>query len=142
MRKDILLILSFLLVILCAAIFFSGFSEGNANPDDTTGVPVESMFVGFVTLFGSISMLALVLGVLIGKLVLRVNSVFSRYILTGFSAVLTIPALFLTAVIFFFSVLAVSESSYAWLSVASCTAHLLLLIIFYMSKFSSVCLVK
>ncbi|WP_153575843.1 hypothetical protein [Pseudomonas aeruginosa] len=142
MRKDILLIFSFLLVILCAAIFFSGFSEGNANPDDTTGVPVESMFVGFVTLFGSISMLALVLGVLIGKLVFRVNSVFSRYILTGFSAVLTIPALFLTAVIFFFSVLAVSESSYAWLSVASCTAHLLLLIIFYMSKFSSVCLVK
>ncbi len=142
MRKDILLIFSFLLVILCAAIFFSGFSEGNANPDDTTGVPVESMFVGFVTLFGSISMLALVLGVLIGKLVLRVNSVFSRYILTGFSAVLTIPALFLTAVILFFSVLAVSESSYAWLSVASCTAHLLLLIIFYMSKFSSVCLVK
>ncbi|HCF7071119.1 TPA: hypothetical protein NIJ37_003478 [Pseudomonas aeruginosa] len=142
MRKDILLIFSFLLVILCAAIFFSGFSESNANPGDTTGVPVESMFVGFVTLFGSISMLALVLGVLIGKLVLRVNSVFSRYILTGFSAVLTIPALFLTAVILFFSVLAVSESSYAWLSVASCTAHLLLLIIFYMSKFSSVCLVK
>ncbi|MFU5648718.1 hypothetical protein ACM7UX_31255 [Pseudomonas aeruginosa] len=142
MRKDILLIFSFLLVILSAAIFFSGFSEGNANPDDTTGVPVESMFVGFVTLFGSISMLALVLGVLIGKLALRVNSVFSRYILTGFSAVLTIPALFLTAVIFFFSVLAISESSYAWLSVVSCTAHLLLLIIFYMSKFSSVCLVK
>ncbi|HEK1310092.1 TPA: hypothetical protein SMQ86_005184 [Pseudomonas aeruginosa] len=142
MRKDILLIFSFLLVILCAAIFFSGFSEGNANPDDTTGVPVESMFVGFVTLFGSISMLALVLGVLIGKLVLRVSAVLSRYILTGFSAVLTIPALFLTVVILFFSVLAVSESSYAWLSVASCTAHLLLLIIFYRSKFSSVCLVK
>ncbi|HBN9243672.1 hypothetical protein FA378_27145 [Pseudomonas aeruginosa] len=142
MRKDILLIFSFLLVILCAAIFFSGFSEGNANPDDTTGVPVESMFVGFVTLFGSISMLALVLGVLIGKLVLRVNSALSKYVLTGFSAVLTIPALFLTVVILFFSVLAVSESSYAWLSVASCTAHLLLLIIFYMSKFSSVCLVK
>ncbi|HCH7474661.1 TPA: hypothetical protein NQI75_005317 [Pseudomonas aeruginosa] len=142
MRKDILLIFSFLLVILCAAIFFSGFSEGNANPDDTTGVPVESMFVGFVTLFGSISMLALVLGVLIGKLVLRENSALSKYVLTGFSAVLTIPALFLTVVTLFFSVLAVSESSYAWLSVASCTAHLLLLIIFYMSKFSSVCLVK
>ncbi|MCV3852778.1 hypothetical protein [Pseudomonas aeruginosa] len=142
MRKDILLIFSFLLVILCAAIFFSGFSEGNSNPDDTTGVPVESMFVGFVTLFGSISMLALVLGVLIGKLVLSVNSALSKYVLTGFSAVLTIPALLLTVVILFFSVLAVSESSYAWLSVASCTAHLLLLIIFYMSKFSSVCLVK
>ncbi|ENH4323578.1 TPA: hypothetical protein ACRMT2_004705 [Pseudomonas aeruginosa] len=142
MRKDILLIFTFLLVILCAAISFSGFSEGNVNPDDTTGVPVESMFVGFLTLFGSISMLALVVGVLIGKLVLRFDALFSRYIFAGLSAVLTMPALFLTAVILFFSVLSVSESSYAWLSVASCTAHLLLLIIFYRSKLSSVYLVK
>ncbi|WP_241356949.1 hypothetical protein, partial [Escherichia coli] len=89
-----------------------------------------------------ISMLALVVGVLIGKLVLRFDALFPRYILAGLSAVLTMPALFLTAVILFFSVLSVSESSYAWLSVASCTAHLLLLIIFYRSKLSSVYLVK
>ncbi|WP_143484865.1 hypothetical protein [Pseudomonas aeruginosa] len=142
MRKDILLILTFLLVILCAAISFSGFTEGNANPDDTTGVPFESMFVGFLTLFGSVSVLVLVVGVLVGKLVLRVDAVFSRCILIGLSVVLTLPALFLTVVTFFFSVLAVSESYYAWLSVASCTAHLLLLMVFYRSKFSSFYLVK